>query len=129
MRKFFSEERQADLNNINNEMSVNHMLNISSIISAEQIEQTIHRLSNDKASESDNISNEVLKVVIPLIKKNLTQTISKCFIKNTTPRSFQKFTTVVLQKKRKKNYFLPSSYCLITLKNTITKLMKKLITE
>jgi len=54
MRKFFSEEKQANLNNINNEMSVNHMLNISSIISAEQIEQTIHRLLNDKVFESES---------------------------------------------------------------------------
>jgi len=129
VRKFFSEEKQANLNNINNEMSVNHMLDISSIISAEQIEQTIYRLLNDKVFESDNISNEVLKMMISLIKKNLTQAISKCFIKSATLRSFQKFITVVLQKKRKKNYFLSSSYHLITLKNTITKLMKKLITE
>jgi len=94
--KFFSEERQANLSNINNEMSANHMLNISSTISAEQIEQTIHRLSNDKVFGSDNISNEVLKVVAPLIKKNLTQAISKCFTKSATSRSFQEFTTVVL---------------------------------
>jgi len=72
------------------------MLNISSIISAEQIEQTIHRLLNDKVFESDNISNEVLKMMISLIKKNLTQAISKCFIKSVTPKSFQKFITVVL---------------------------------
>jgi len=129
MKKFFSEERQTNLSNINNEMFVNYMFDISSIISAEQIKQTIHRLLNDKVSESDNISNEVLKMMISLIKKNLTQAISKCFIKRVTSKSFQKFITVVLQKKRKKNYSLSSSYHLITLKNTITKLMKKLITE
>jgi len=88
VKKFFSEEKQANLSNINNEMSVNCMLDISSTISAEQIEQTIHRLSNDKVSGSDNIPNEVLKVVTSLIKKNLAQAISKCFIKGVTPRSF-----------------------------------------
>jgi len=88
MKKFFSEEKQTNLSNINNEMSVNCMLNISSIISAEQIEQTIYRLLNDKVSESDNISNEVLKMMISLIKKNLAQAISKCFIKNVTSKSF-----------------------------------------
>jgi len=77
-------------------MSANHMLNISSTISAEQIEQAIHRLPNGKVSGSDNISNEVLKVVASLIKKNLTQAISKCFTKGATPRSFWEFTTVVL---------------------------------
>jgi len=88
MRKFFSEEKQVNLSNINNEMSANCMLNISLIISAEQVEQTIHRLLNDKVFELDNISNEVLKMMISLIKKNLTQAISKCFIKNATLRSF-----------------------------------------
>jgi len=88
VKKFFSEERQVNLSNINNEMFANHMLNISSIISAEQIQQTIHRLLNDKVFKSDNISNEVLKMMVSLIKKNLTQAISKCFIKNATPKSF-----------------------------------------
>jgi len=96
VKKFFSEKRQVNLNNINNEMFANHILNISSIISAEQIEQTIYRLLNDKVSELNNISNEVLKMMISLIKKNLTQVISKCFTKNMTSRSFQKFITVVL---------------------------------
>jgi len=127
--KFFSEGGQANLSNINNEMPANHMLNISSTISAEQIEQAIHRLPNGKVPGPDNISNEVLKMVASLIKKDLTQAISKCFIKGVTPRSFQESTTVVLQKKRKKNYFLPSSYRPITLKNTIAKLMEKLVTE
>jgi len=127
--KFFSEERQADLSDINNEMPVNHMLNISSTISAEQIEQAIHRLSNDKVPGSDNIPNEVLKVVASLIKEDLTQAISKCFTKGATPRSFRESITVVLQKKRKKNYSLSSSYRPITLENTIAKLMKKLVTE
>jgi len=127
--KFFPEGGQADLSDINNEMPVNHMLNISSTISAEQIEQAIHRLPNGKVSGPDNIPNEVLKVVAPLIKENLAQAISKCFTKGATPRSFRESITVVLRKKRKKNYSLPSSYRPITLENTITKLMKKLVTE
>jgi len=88
MKKFFSEEKQVNLSNIDNEMSANYMFDILSIISAEQIEQTIYRLLNDKVFESDNISNEVLKIMISLIKKNLTQTISKSFIKKMTSRSF-----------------------------------------
>jgi hypothetical protein len=39
-------------------MSANHMLNISFTVTSEQIEQAIHKLLNDKASESDNISND-----------------------------------------------------------------------
>ncbi len=129
MKKFFSEESQADLSNINGEMPANHMLNISFTITSEQVEQAIHRLLNGKASEPDSISNEILKKVTHVIKNDLAQAISKYFASETTPETFHKFITVVLRKKRKKNYLLSSSYCFIALKNTIVKLMEKLVTE
>ena len=46
------------------------MLNISFTTTSEQIKQAIHRLSNDKVSESDNISNEILKKVTHIIKND-----------------------------------------------------------
>ena len=71
MKKFFSEESQADLSNIDNETSANCMLNISFTTTSEQIKQAIHRLSNDKVLKLDNISNEILKKVIHIIKNDL----------------------------------------------------------
>ena len=127
--KFFPEGGQADLSDINNEMPANRMLDIPSTISAEQIEQAIHRLPNGKAPGPDNIPNEVLKVVAPFIKDDLAQAISKCFTKGATPGSFRESTTVVLRKERKKDYSLPSSYRPIALENTIAKLMEKLVAE
>ena len=44
-------------------------------------------------------------------------------------KSFQEFIIVVLEKNRKMNYLLLNSYHFIVLKNTIIKLLKKLITE
>lgn len=127
--KFFSKSEQADLSNINRKVSADSMLDIFSAVTAEQVEQTINRLSNEKALKSNNISKEALKIMTPFIKKNLMQTISRCFDSESTSESFWEFTTVVLQKKRKKDYSLSSSYCFIALKNTIIKLIKKLIAE
>ena len=64
-----------------------------------------------------------------IIKNNLAYTISKYFINKMMSESFCKFITVILRKKRKKNYLFLSSYCFIMLKNTITKLIKKLVAE
>jgi len=36
---------------------------------------------------------------------------------------------VVLQKEQKKDYSLPSSYCPITLENTLVKLMEKIVAD
>ncbi len=44
-------------------------------------------------------------------------------------KSFQELIIIILQKNRKINYLLLSSYYLIALKNTIIKLLKKLIAE
>ena len=127
--KFFSERDQADLSDINEKVSVNFMLNILSAVTVKQIEQIINKLLNKKVLSSNSISNKVFKTVVSLIKKNLVQTISKCFDSELTSESFCEFTTVVLQKKRKKDYSLLSSYCFIALENTLAKLMKKLIAE
>ena len=67
--------------------------------------------------------------MIHVIKNDLAQAINKCFISEMMLKIFYKFITVVLRKKRKKNYLFLSSYHFIALKNTIIKLMKKLITE
>ena len=84
---------------------------------------------NDKALKLDNILNEILKKVIYIIKDNLTLTISMYFVSEVTLKIFCKFITVILRKKRKKNYLFLSNYHFIALKNTIIKLIKKLVTE
>jgi len=86
--KFFSKSEQADLSNINRKVSADSMLDIFSAVTAEQVEQTINKLSNEKALKSDNILNEALKIITPFIKKNLMQTISRCFDSELTSESF-----------------------------------------
>ncbi len=110
-------------------MSVDCLLNILFIVTLKQIEQAIHKLLNDKASELDSILNEVFKKIIYIFKNDFMLTISKCFVSDVILKIFCEFIMMILRKKKKKDYSLLSSYCLIALKNTITKLIKKLIAE
>ena len=45
------------------------------------------------------------------------------------PKGFKVITTVILQKVKKKDYSLLGSYRLITLENTLGKLLEKIVIE
>ncbi len=84
---------------------------------------------NDKALRLNDILNEIFKKVIYIIKDDLTLMINMCFINEIILKIFCEFITVILRKKRKKNYLFLSNYYSIALKNTIVKLIKKLIVK
>jgi len=66
-------------------------------------------------------------VVILIIVKDLAKATSHYFTNGIIPNSLKKSIIVVLHKKRRKNYSLLNSYRLITLKNTLAKVLKKYI--
>jgi len=102
-------------------------LNISPSILMEEISKLIRSLLNGKALEPDGILNKVFKVVAPVIAKDLAEIASYCFASGVILKRLKKFIIIVLRKK--KNYSLLSSYKLITLKNTLAKVLKKYITN
>jgi len=106
-----------------------YFLNIEEIMIANQIKQVIKSLFTEKTADSDNVLNEILKMTCKTIKKNLAVMITQYFTDSLLSLYLKKFTTVMLHKKKKKNYSLSDSYCLIALKNTIVKLFKKIVTE
>jgi len=101
------------------------MLNISPTILIEKISKLIRSLLNKKALGLDSIPNKVFKVAALVIAKDLIKAASYCFTSGIIPKSLKEFITVVLYKKRKKDYFLLGSYRLIALKNTLVKVLKK----
>jgi len=106
-----------------------YSLNIEKSVITNQIKQIIKSLFTEKTANSDNVSNKILKMTYKAIKKNLIVIIIQCFTHNLLSLCLKKFTTVVLHKKKKKNYSLSENYHLIALKNTIVKLLKKIITK
>jgi len=100
-------------------------LNISPIILIKEINKLIKSLLNNKALGLDSILNKVFKVVTLIIIKNLIEVTSSCFINRIILNSFKKSIIIILRKKEKKS--LLGSYRLITLKNTLVKVLKKYI--
>ena len=64
---------------------------------------------------------------MPLILKELAQTIIKYLIIG-LPKELKESFTLILRKEEKKDYLLLSAYRLIVLKNTLVKLAKKVLT-
>jgi len=102
-------------------------LNISLSILIEEISKLIKSLLNGKALGPDGILNEVFKVVALVIIKDLAEVTSCCLASGIILKRLKEFTTVVLRKEGKKDYSLLSSYRLITLKNTLVKVLKKYV--
>ena len=61
------------------------------------------------------------------ITKPLVEVISRHFADRMLPKTYKELTIVVLQKEQKKDYSLLSSYCPITLENTLVKLIEKIV--
>jgi len=125
--KFFPKTKMVDFSNIKIEIIINQKaLNISPIILVEKINKLIKSLLNKKALGLNGIPNKILKVVVLIIAKDLAKTASNYFTNKIIPESLKKSIIIILRKKRKKNSFL-GSYRLITLKNTLAKVLKKYV--
>jgi hypothetical protein len=75
----------------------------------------------------NGIPNEILIVLSPKILKGLAYTINKILVKGTLPNRYKELITITLYKEDKKDYSLPSSYRLIVLENTLTKVVEKIL--
>ena len=109
------------------ELSTVSELTLNDYISVEEVLKTINRLLNEKTAESDRILNEVLKRIILIICAGLTQEIYTAFMCSLLLTYYKKLITVILYKKSKKNYLLFKSFKLITLKNMLIKVIKKML--
>ena len=109
------------------ELSTVSELTLNDYISAEEVLKTINRLSNEKAAESDRILNKILKRITLTIYTGLIQEIYTAFTCSLLLIHYKKLITVILYKEGKKDYLLPESFKLIALKNTLIKIIKKVL--
>jgi len=103
------------------------VLNISPTILIEEISKLIRSLLNRKALKLNSILNKVLKVVALVIIKDLAKAASYYFASGIILKSLKESITIILRKKGKKNYSFLGSYKLITLKNTLVKVLEKYV--
>ena len=94
----------------------------------EEIIIVLNNLPLGKAPGPDEIFNKILKALSPIIERDLTIIINKAFLYKELPSSFKESTTIIIRKEDKKDYFLPTSYRPIILKNILTKVVEKVFT-
>ena len=91
------------------------------------LERELEKLPNKKALGLDKIANKVLKEVYKELALYLAEVFTAVVHLGYYPKIKKSITTVALYKDGKVDYFFINSYCLITLKNTIVKVYKKLL--
>src|SRR5437016_5139366 len=94
-----------------------------------EMARTISRLSNNTAPGLDGIPNKALKICGPLIVPWLIDVARVYFAIGYYLRLGRAITTVVLRKEGKADYLLLGSYRPITLENTLSKILKRVIAE
>ena len=100
---------------------------LNNYIFTEEVLKTINRLLNKKTAESDRILNEVLKRITSEINVSLIHSICTALAYSLLSAYFKELTIIILYKKSKKDYLLFKSYRLITLKNILAKIIKKVL--
>ena len=98
-------------------------------ITMQQLQRAVEKLAPDKAPGPDEISNRVLKQVLPEIKHHLLALAQASLNIGHFPTPFKVTTTVVLRKPCKPDYTKPKAYRLIALENTIGKILESIIAD
>ena len=94
---------------------------------ADTLQAVIQKLLNGKSPSLDSLLNEVIKNLKELIVKDLATIISHYFEAGTLLLCMQESTTITLYKESKKDYSILGSYHPITLKNSLAKLIEKVL--
>src|SRR6266700_5084886 len=104
-------------------------LRVNSDIITKEIARTISHLLNNIALGLDRILNEALKTYSLLIAPWLVDIARVYFIIGYYLRLSRAIIMVILYKEGKADYLIPRSYRPITLKNTLSKILKKVIMD
>ena len=77
----------------------------------------------------DRILNKVIKAILKAVTTPLAIIVTTYLFKNKILDCYKETITVILRKANKKDYLLLKSYWLVALKNTLGKILKKIIVE
>jgi hypothetical protein len=126
---FFSDTIEIDLIDMSNFNYFNVVLKSSSLITKDEIRQTIKRCKSNNASESDDILNRIFKIFVDKLMSHLMSLFRVCAALNYHSRCFRETHIIVLKKSKKKNYTNVKTYKSIALLNTLDKVLKSMITR
>ena len=77
----------------------------------------------------DKILNKAIKTALKAIAIPLVDTTTTYLLKSKILKCYKKTIIVILQKANKKDYLLLESYWLVALKNTLGKILEKIVAE
>ena len=102
-------------------------LRVNSNIITKEMAKTISRLLNNIVLGPDRILNKALKTYSLLIAPWLINIAKVYFIIGYYLRLRRAIIMVILYKESKADYLIRGSYCPITLENTLSKILKRVI--
>jgi hypothetical protein len=126
-KQFFSNKAQTDLSDLQNFRYRNVVVESSRQIVEDEIRQVIKRYKSNNASDSNDIFNRVLKILIEKLLLALTSLFRVCVEQNYHSLCFRKTNIIALKKLNKSNYIDSKTYWLITLLNTMSKTFESII--
>ena len=104
-------------------------LRVDSDITTKEMVRTISCLSNNKALRLNRIPNKALKICRSLIALWLIDVTKVYFAIDYYLRLKRAITIIILCKEDKVDYLLLKNYHFIVLKNTLSKILKRVIAE
>ena len=125
-RKFFFLSSQTDMWDII-EFAYSDQLSSSSEIQKEEVNTVIHRLKVKKASGSDKISNELLKMLTNMILAHLVTLFNACMKHEIHSIRYKETKTIALRKSEKDDYTKSGAYRSIALLNMTGKVLKAIM--
>ena len=122
-KNFFFFVLNVDLSDINN-FTYAKLLTLTKSINKNEINNAIAKLKADKAFETDQILNQMLKMLRKTMTKKLIFIFQACIDVEYHSKIFRKSITIVFKKIKKSDYTSLKVYRLIALLNTINKMLK-----
>lgn len=98
-----------------------------SIVTTDEVKVTMKSLTRGKTPGPDEIPNEILQAILPVLKLELALAISKLLEKGQLPPSYKQSTTITLKKVRKPENSLSSAYHPIILEKSLAKIIEKIV--
>ena len=127
-RTFFPPPPSVDLRDIPNANypdPVSTNLNITST----QVKRAIEKLAPNKAPESDEIPNHILKRCLSILQHHILALAQQSLTTGHFPQPFKETITLILRKPNKPNYTSLNAYKPIALENTIGEVLESIMAE
>jgi hypothetical protein len=126
-KQFFSKTIEADLNDMTNFNYRDVVVKTTSLISENEIRQIIKKCKLDSVSNSNEISNRILKALTEKLLSLFTSLFRACAEHDYHSLCFREANIIILKKSNKNNYTDFKTYRFIALLNTIDKAFEFII--